>query len=86
MADVIDFETAKRLRQERNEPQPDPGFVVVDTNGVKWYLFTCSFVDGDATCSFDLFARDLDDAKRRLALIGSTGKVDGKMFNIIPFE
>jgi hypothetical protein len=34
--------------------------------------------------SFDIVAEDFDDAKRRMAAIGMTGKVDGEIVMKIP--
>lgn len=76
---TIDFQAAHDAKHG-----PDAEFVCRDDGGTKWFKFTCSYTDGTAQFSFELWALDGDDARRRLSLIATTGKVDGQLFHAIP--
>lgn len=64
---------------------PDPEFIFVDKHG-KWFTFIVDFHDDelDADYSFHIWARDFDDAERRLAKIKENAKVVGKLHSEIP--
>lgn len=84
--DVIDLQAAREARERRNEPTPAPGFVATDVHGVEWFTFTCSCKDEEGTFTFDIMAKDFADAQRRIKMIGENGRVDGKLFEIIPYK
>jgi len=63
---------------------PDPAHVYRDAKGDKWFEFTCDFKDGDETFAFSIWARDMADAERRLALLCQTAVVQGQIYAIVP--
>ena len=66
---------------------PDPEHVVIIAeNGcpVKWFEYSYSFMDGEKEYSFNVWARDYDDALRRVDLIKRTVKLNGQVLQRIP--
>lgn len=65
---------------------PDAQFVMREFDGTRWYTFTCSYTDNATgeVFGFHLWARDIDDAKRRLALMAKNGVVDGQLYSEWP--
>lgn len=76
VSDVIDLNAAReRLRGD----QPDAEHVAVDAHGVRWYRFTCRYVDGDSEHGFDIWATSHEDAARRMEALRATARVDGQV-------
>lgn len=78
-AKVLSFSEAREKREG-----PDAEFVVRDEMGVKWFTYGVRYRDGDAEFSFRIFARDFEDAERRLKLIASSGQVYGQIMTEVP--
>lgn len=77
--DIVDLQAIRNARE-----QPDPKFIVKDEFGRPWYTFIVSYDDGTSEFSFHILALDGEDAQRRVDLIRTTARVDGKLFNEIP--
>jgi hypothetical protein len=52
----------------------------------QWPIFTYSYNMDGSEWSFELPAKDWDDARRRLASIGMTGRVDGQLAQTVDAE
>lgn len=50
----------------------------------EWPTFVCTYRYKDKDWGFDIVARDFDDARQRLAALGTWGKVDGVLYGTIP--
>lgn len=50
-----------------------------DYTGQIWHRFTCSYPIDDTEFVFHIYALDWKDAERRIAAIGSGGRVDGQL-------
>lgn len=87
MEDETENTSSNVIEFKRLESQPDAQFVVVvaeDGKPVKYYKYICSFEFNESTFGFHVWARDNEDAERRLAALKITGKVDGKLFSEVP--
>ena len=58
MADIINF-------SDKNAPDSN---CVYENNGVTWYKYGASYVDGDREFVFSIWATSFEDAERRLKL------------------
>lgn len=70
-------------RERTKREAPDPEFVTM-VDGVEWFAFSASYEDGDTAYSFSFWARDHEDAERRVALMRDGLKIDGQLFAVIP--
>lgn len=52
---------------------------IEDENGDRWMLFTVDYVFDDTTYSYEIWARDFDEAERRIEAIGQTSTVFGRV-------
>ena len=72
------------LNEERNKRiGPDPEHVFLDDHGQKWYKFVIDYDDGDRPYSFIIWAHDMEDAQRRLALIKDNSEITGQIYKVI---
>lgn len=60
---------------------PDKENIYQDDEGVIWYKFSCSYPYGDKEYSFGIWARDQDDADKRMDVIRAMAKVDGMILS-----
>jgi hypothetical protein len=81
MAEIIAFPAAAKRAPE---PHPDvKPHVHIDHKGTLWYRFMIEFQIDDAEFSFDMWARDMDDANRRLQIIKNNAKLVGQVVSTI---
>ena len=73
--DVIDLNAEREKRDG-----PDPQFVI-EQDGGKWYNYCASYRDGNSEFSIAFWATDMDDARRRVALIRQNLKLDGQLYH-----
>ena len=52
-----------------------------DIYGKLWYQFVCDYQDGDVDFTFQIWARDIEDAERRMGLIKQNCKVVGQLIS-----
>lgn len=63
--------------------QPDPKHVCTDAQGVTWYEFAVDFADDDNVFSFRIWAKNNEDAERRVQCIKESAFLKGKIFGEI---
>tara|TARA_R110000868_G_scaffold15379_1_gene70224 strand:+ start:111 stop:374 length:264 start_codon:yes stop_codon:yes gene_type:complete len=72
------------LNEERSRRDgPDPEHVFLDDHGQKWYKFVVDYEDVDRTYSFIIWAHDMEDAQRRLALIKDNSEITGQIYTMV---
>jgi len=54
-----------------------------DIYGKLWYQFVCDYQDGDVGFTFQIWAKDIEDAERRMGLIKQNCKVAGQLISEI---
>lgn len=71
MGEVIDFN------------QVDPNCVIIDDDGRKNYLFTCSYKDKKLGSRFvlNIWAYNMKDAERRVRAIKKSLRLDGQVYS-----
>lgn len=52
-----------------------------DIYGKLWYQFVCDYQDGDVDFTFQIWAKDIEDAERRMGLIKQNCKVAGQLIS-----
>jgi hypothetical protein len=82
MADDDKIVSLSAERERRDGP--DPEHACFGPDGVKWFEFGVDFDDGDSTFSFTIWAKDWEDAERRVELIRTNARVVGQLYMRIP--
>lgn len=76
--DIVDFAAA---RDRRLNPPPDPEHVFTDEHGQQWFEFLCAYADADGEFSFTIWAKDFEDAERRMNVLRQTAVVSGQIYS-----
>jgi len=77
MDEPVEFAYPVSLEERRRWRETDPAFRMKDEEGT-WFLFLAEFEHHGQTWCFELWAHDLEDAKRRLGSAQASARIIGQ--------